>query len=72
MLVNGDAWEWFWDRYSSVTIDQHWPVTLAVDIPFNLSEDHWHKHFTMTIAPRRQNEYISQFVPKYSRLSSFY
>ena len=23
MLVYGDAWEWFWDRFSSVTIDQY-------------------------------------------------
>ena len=23
ILVNGDTWEWVWDRFSSVTIDQH-------------------------------------------------
>ena len=23
MLVYDDAWEWVWDRFSSVTIDQH-------------------------------------------------
>ena len=33
MLVYGDDWEWVWDRFSSVTIDQHWPLTLGVIIP---------------------------------------
>ena len=45
MLVNGDTWEWIWDRFSSVTIEQHqWrlpltlPLTLGVGIPFLLSK----------------------------------
>ena len=40
MLVYGDAWEWVWDRFSSVTIDQHCmtlpmtlQLTLGVGIP---------------------------------------
>ena len=30
MLVNGDTWEWVWDQFSSITIDQHWPLTLPL------------------------------------------
>ena len=32
MLVYGDAWEWVWDRFSSITIDQHWPLTLLLGV----------------------------------------
>ena len=39
MLVYGDAWERVWDRSSSVTMDQHWTLslTLGVVIPLVLS-----------------------------------
>ena len=37
MRVNGDTWEWVWDRFSSVTIHKHWllplPLTLGVVRP---------------------------------------
>ena len=36
MLVNGDTWEWIWDQFSSVTIDQHRPLPLALGVGVTL------------------------------------
>ena len=33
MLVYGDACEWVWDRFSSITTDQHWMLTLLLTLP---------------------------------------
>ena len=32
MLVYSEAWKWVWYQFSSVTIDQHWPLTFGVVI----------------------------------------
>ena len=32
MLVYGYYWEGVWDRFSSITIDQHWPLTLLLPL----------------------------------------
>ena len=45
MLVNGDTWEWVWDQFSIVTIDQHWllplplTLTLGVFIAYSITSD---------------------------------
>ena len=36
MLVNGDAWKSVPDPFPNVTIDQYWPLTLAVVIPLEV------------------------------------
>ena len=38
MQVDGDAWEWGMERLSSVTIDQHWSLTLLLLLPLGVFE----------------------------------
>ena len=35
MQVYGNAWDWVWDRFSSVTIDQHYSLPLTLILPLN-------------------------------------
>ena len=32
MPVNGYTLEWVWDQFSSLTIDEHWPLPLTLSV----------------------------------------
>ena len=43
MLANGDASEWVWDRFSNVTIDQHWSLLLTLSVGIPLKTRVWQR-----------------------------